>query len=143
MGWRSASLVTLACYGLAMFLVSKSNRIHGGEVACFLQMLGYGLLLILLGFGRADFSRATRFSLAVGGAAAALLVVGTLLMFRAIAAYPAQTALISVITEGWPLITAILMQLTGTPLDRRQWAGAVLMTIGMVLVSYKPHSVGP
>lgn len=125
----------MVAYGIAMFFVSKANRVHGGEVACFLQMMGYAVLLMVLGFGRTELARVTRLSLVFGAAAAILLVIGTLIMFRAIAHTPEKTALISIVSEGWPLITAILIQLTGTPLRWQQWLGASFIAGGMTLVT--------
>jgi len=133
--WRVASFITTVAYGLAMFFVAKGTRVHGGLVGCFLQMAGYAVLLTVMGFGRADLARITPVSLAWGGAAAALLCGGTYLLFHLTAVHPEKTALVYVISEGWPIITALIIHFAGTPLSLRQWGGVLLVVAGMVLVS--------
>lgn len=133
--WRVAAFVTTVAYGLAMFLAAKGTRIHGGLVACFLQMAGYVALLMVMGFGRADLARITPASLAWGSAAAVLLCGGTYLLFHLTAVHPDKTAIVYVISEGWPIITALIIHLAGTPLSLRQWGGVFLVVAGMVLVN--------
>lgn len=135
MDWRLASFATTVAYGLAMFLAAKGTRIHGGLVACFLQMLGYMALLAVMGFNRTEVARITPVSLAWGSAAAVLLCGGTYLLFHLTAVHPTRTALIYVISEGWPLITALIIHFTLQPLLPRQWMGVLLVVAGMVLVS--------
>lgn len=135
MDWRVASLLTTISYGLAMFFVARANRIHGGLVGCLLQMLGYAALLMLMGFGHAELARITPASFAWGSAAAALLCGATYLLFHLTAIHPEKTALVYVISEGWPIITALIIHFSGTPLTVRQWGGVVLVVAGMALVS--------
>lgn len=137
MGWRNAALCTMVMYGFWMFFASKSTPVYGAKVSCFMQMMGYVVLLAVMGFGRADIAKITRPALMYGVIATALAVGGTYALFYAVGIAPKQAAVITVIAEGYPLITALLIHFMVQPLLPRQWVGIFLMVGGMVLVNLR------
>lgn len=132
MGWRTALLAIVLAYGFGMYFVARSNPIHGARVGCLLQMAGYGVLLVVLGFGRADLSRITWQSLFWGTGGALLSCSATFLMFWIFAAYPTKAGLVSALSESWVLVTVLLIHLTRTPMTGRQWLWVLLATGGII-----------
>ena len=137
MGWKIESFLVAILFGVWGYFAAKASPVYGPKAACFLQMCGYAVLIVVLGFGRTDLAKIAGPARWYGIASTVAAVIAVYWLFRLVARIPPEEAAIAYVISGsYPLITALFIHSTEKPLEQRDWVGILIVTVGLVVLGW-------
>lgn len=137
MNWLGLSLVTLLLWGTYPIFANRANAVHGEQVTMLIESIVMSAVAVYALSGtRFDMSRVTVKSAVLASIMAAGSAVGFYLFLKAIRLAPSRVSTIALLTGLYPVITVIVASVLGDQvMSPKHWLGAVLATVGLILVS--------
>lgn len=135
--WRIGCLIAFgmwSCYG---FFAERAAKVHGEKINLIFETLAFIVLSLIVNMsGIKDFDKVTATSTLNASIMGLLSAGGFYFVLHAMRVAPQKDMpLVLLISGMFPIGAAVISNFIITPLSGVQWAGAVLVGIGMVLVN--------